>query len=126
MLSIRQSPQPQRRSEDNAWQGGRCVPGTSPADQAQAASRQCLPHQQNSRVAFFKFLPPEAEAELAEAPDAIVELGLKLGGFQGGRGRLPLRLQAGRLIRGGALGSKGRPAKPTVYCAASLCDPLLD
>ena len=28
-----------------AWQGGRCVPGTSPADQAQAASRQCIPQQ---------------------------------------------------------------------------------
>ena len=34
---------------ETAWQGGCCVPGTSPADQAQAASRQCLPHQQQLR-----------------------------------------------------------------------------
>ena len=54
LLSIRQSLPHQQLAEETAWQGGRCVPGTSPANQAQAASRQCLPHQQQAREEFLK------------------------------------------------------------------------
>ena len=35
---------------ETVCQGGCCVPGTSPADQTQAASRQCLPRQQQVRI----------------------------------------------------------------------------
>ena len=57
LLSIRPSLPHRQLAEETAWQGGCCVPGTSPADQAQAASRQCLPHQQRSREEFLKVFP---------------------------------------------------------------------
>ena len=124
LLSIRPSLPHQQLAEETAWQGGRCVPGTSPADQAQAASRQCLPHQQQAREEFFKVAPHTASLDTAEPFDAVEDIGLRLGRFQRGRGQLPHRLRAGRTSRGGAFRSRPGLVKATQLCHPCLCSPL--
>ena len=126
LLSIRPSLPHQQLAEETAWQGGRCVPGTSPADQAQAAPRQCLPHQQQGREEFFKVVSHATPVDTAEPFDAIVDIGLRLGSFKRGRGQLPHRLRAGRTIRGGALRSRPVQIKPGQLCPSSVCSPLED
>ena len=126
LLSIRPGLPHQQLAEEAAGQGGRCVPGTSPADQAQAAPRQCLPHQQQSREQFFKVVSHAAPVDTAEPFDTIVNIGLHLGSFKGGRGQLPHRLRAGRTIRGGALRSRPVQIKPGTLCPSSVCSPLED
>jgi hypothetical protein len=126
LLSIRPSLPQQQPAEETAWQGGRCVPGTSPADQAQAAPRQCLPHQQQGREEFFKVVSHATPVDTAEPFDAIVDIGLRLGSFKRGRGQLPHRLRAGRTIRGGALRSRPVQTKAGQLCPSSVCRPLED